>query len=293
MDWWAQTLLTQSQPHFSMLFSICLCDRIWESEDSTALMSCSLSILRWVREEAFRIQMNLSQHKPAVFNTQVPVRTVIYGVPVANLANRARHTSSNRFFHGVMTASLKSVGPGFWLMLVDFLWMCHCHCHCQGEFKFVHQYIGLLSGRAWETDCTKHAPWSSKRQHRSPRHKKKHNTIHRGLQKSSERYLTSVQRDTNSNSGIDAHMGRTEWQRKQQHMSTLSEPWKTQQKSERTRHGKRSTFGADVETLGYLYETHSYSCRLSAFVWIHNTLTCESLHGHHIVSTPFETTAES
>ena len=112
-------LLTQSQPHFSVLFSICL---VIESEDSTALMSCSLSFFPCVREEAFRIQMILSQHKPEAFFTQVTLRTVIYQLHTLPIEQGISVWTF--FFHGVMTPSLKSVGPDFWLMLVDLQWVC-------------------------------------------------------------------------------------------------------------------------------------------------------------------------
>ena len=52
------------------------------------------------------------------------------------------------------------------------------------------------------------------------------------------------------------------------------------------------TFRADVETLGYLHETPNYSCRLSAFVSVHITLTLKALHGNHIASTQFEAIAQ-
>ena len=69
-----------------------------------------------------------------------------------------------------------------------------------------------------------------------------HVTVRGGTFSEARTQLASVQRDTNSNSGIDTHHGPNRMTRKQQEMITLSEA------ERRTRHGKQST----LETFGYL-----------------------------------------
>ena len=55
---------------------------------------------------------NLFEHKPVVFSQTMT--TVFYSALQVNLARLCEECQSNRFLlHGVMTPSLKSVGPAF------------------------------------------------------------------------------------------------------------------------------------------------------------------------------------
>ena len=96
----------------------------------------------------------------------------------------------------------------------------------------------------------------------------------------------SVQRDTNSNSGIDTHMSSIEWQRSNNKWQLCLELNDTTSKFGTDRHGRRSTCGTDAETfwlplrISQLLLPHVRVCSNSQHFNI-RTHTCHTYHTCH------------